>query len=163
MSLCEACALSGKTCCQQTDVLLTVGDLLRIREHRGQDDFWEWRPPRDLNCVGEEEDPHWRAYTVKPDGKRRVLRHIGAEDCFFLAPRGCTLPLDVRPLICRLHPVSYTENGITGTATACPTHLLAEGGELLAAVGVDLEAARNWHVQLYVELRGENADQSRAA
>jgi Fe-S-cluster containining protein len=163
VSLCSLCARSGKTCCQQTDVLLTLGDLLRIRAHIGRDDFWECRPPRGPGCTGEEGDPHWLGYTLRADGTRRVLRHTGAEDCLLLSANGCILPGDVRPLICRLHPLNYTEGGIEGTSPECPTHLLADGCDPLGAVGVDLESARRWHAELYRELLEETRQPSRAA
>lgn len=69
----------------------------------------------------------------------------------------------MRPLICRLHPVSYTEEGLAGTAAECPVHLLPQRQGLLVAVGIDLETARRWHAQLYQELRQEAWGRSRAA
>jgi Fe-S-cluster containining protein len=161
--LCALCARTGKTCCQQTDILLTSGDLGRIEEHTGCTEFFEFRPPRDPSSLGEEGDPNWLAYTLRLDGTRRVLRQDPAGNCSFLTPAGCTLPVEVRPLICRLHPVTYTEVGLVGVSPDCPSHLAPAGGDLLSSVGMDLVMARRWHRQLYDELRQGDRPLGRAA
>ncbi|MBE0617300.1 MAG: hypothetical protein IH608_05165 [Proteobacteria bacterium] len=163
MSLCALCASTGKTCCQQSDILITGGDLRRVRTHLGRSDFYEHRPPRDPRNLGDEGDPNWLAYTLLPEGTRRVLRQTAAGDCLFLSPAGCLLPAEVRPLICRLHPVTYTEAGITGVSPECPSHLAEPGLGTLQAIGMDLRAARRWHEQLYQELRQDFRPVDRAA
>ena len=158
MSLCTLCAHLGKTCCQKTDVLLTPDDIERIRAHTGSSDFFENRHPRDPGCLGGEDDPNWLLYTVHTDGSRTVVCHSRDGDCLFLAAEGCSLPCDVRPLICRLHPLVYTESGIVGTSDDCPVRLL-RGEDLLRSIGMDFEAGLRWHRQLYAELdkgRGVN-------
>lgn len=120
MHVCAACARRGPTCCQVTDILLTRDDIGRIARQTGLAEFWEMRVPRDPTCLGDEGDPNWLRYTLSAGGRRRVLRQTPAGDCLFLGPEGCRLPADVRPLICRLHPFTYTELALTGTAGDCP-------------------------------------------
>ncbi len=163
MSLCALCASTGKTCCQQTDILLTDGDLGRVEAFLGHADFYEFRPPHDPANLGDEGDPNWLAYTLLPDGTRRVLRHAPGGNCAFLSPSGCALPGEVRPLICRLHPVTYTETGISGVSPECPSHFCPPGLGLLEAIGMDLQAASRWHEQLYRELRKACRRADRAA
>ncbi len=153
MNLCALCAQTGKTCCQQTDILLTGGDVLRIGEHTGLADFYEYRPPRDPGELGDDGDPNWLAYTLRLDGTRRVLRQSAGGDCIFLGTSGCALPDDVRPLICRLHPVTYTEARLEGISPDCPADLAPAGEDLLASIGMDLVGVGRWHRQLYLELR----------
>jgi len=153
VSLCALCVSTGKTCCQRTDILLTGGDVRRVQAFVGHSGFYEYRPPHDPGYLGEAGDPNWLLYTVQPGGTRRVLRQAPTGDCLFLSTSGCTLPGEVRPLICRLHPVTYTESGITGVCSACPSHLCIPGLGVLEAVGVDLQAAQGWQEQLYRELR----------
>jgi Fe-S-cluster containining protein len=154
MSLCTLCARLGKTCCQDTDVILTLGDIERIRTHAGRTDFFEHRLPRDAGCLGGEDDPRWLLYTVHPDGSRTVVCHSRDGDCVFLTSEGCSLPCEVRPLICRLHPFAYTESGIEGTSDGCPEGLLG-GEDLLQSIGMDRESATRWHRQLYAELKSD--------
>lgn len=155
MNLCSRCASTGKTCCQQTDILLTRADVSRIQLHSGRDDFFEHRPPEDPECLGDEGDPNWLLYTLRMDGTRRVLRQTASGDCLFLNPAGCALPGDVRPLVCRLHPLTYTEAGLTGLHPGCPGELAEPGQGVLQAIGMDLGAARRWWEELYRELRRE--------
>jgi Fe-S-cluster containining protein len=163
VNLCALCADSGKTCCQQTDILLTQGDLRRIEEHTRTTDFFEFRPPRDPGALGDDGDPNWLAYTLRGDGRRRVLRQEPGGNCRFLTVTGCSLPLETRPLICRLHPVTYTEAGLAGVCPECPSHLAPAETDLLASIGMDLVAARCWHRQLYDELRDDVHPLGRAA
>ncbi|MHB8767093.1 MAG: YkgJ family cysteine cluster protein [Deferrisomatales bacterium] len=155
MSLCTRCAGTGKTCCQGNDILLTPGDVTRIAAHTGLGDFYEYRSPADPACLGDEGDPNWLAYTLGPDGRRRVLRQRAPQDCFFLGPTGCALGPEARPLVCRLHPFTYTEDTLTGLCRHCPRELLSDGETLLTAVGLEPGEGEAWRRQLYEELRQE--------
>ncbi|MEW6238537.1 MAG: hypothetical protein AB1656_24385 [Candidatus Omnitrophota bacterium] len=153
MSLCAQCARVQRTCCQYTDVLVTDGDILRIREYTDQPDFYENRIPVDPSYLDQNDDPNWNAYTVLPDKSRRVLKQQENRDCIFLTEQGCVLPLEARPLVCRLYPIYFTESGLDGLAEGCPPQLQTPGKPLLDAVGVDIVSAERWRHLLYHELR----------
>jgi Fe-S-cluster containining protein len=154
VSLCAKCAQHELTCCQGTEIFVTDGDVRRIATYVGRADFWEYRRPRDpVYLMHQPADPHWLCFTVRPDGTRPQLKHQRSGDCTFLAATGCTLPLEVRPLICRLYPYDYTEHGIAGTVPGCPVYLLAKGQSLIEGIGIDTGDAKRWHAQLYSELR----------
>ena len=77
-------------------------------------------------------------------------------DCTFLGPQGCTLPLEVRPLVCRLYPYDYSQRGIRDElAPGCPLKLLRPGQGLIDEFDMNLDEARRWHQQLYEEIRLE--------
>lgn len=152
---CARCAALQRTCCQRADILVTLGDLERIRAHGGRTDFWEQRAPSDPVYLEEDpEDPRWKALTVRADGTRRTLRRRADGDCTFLGARGCELPREVRPLVCRLYPHGYNEAGLVGRGEDyCPTRILAPDGRAMSEVlEIDRADARRWHATLYREL-----------
>lgn len=155
--LCARCARVQRTCCQDTDVFVTWGDIERIERHTGRDDFYEYRAPVNPEYLEEDDDPVWVQYVIRADGTRRVLKeHCG--DCIFLGLGGCELPLDVRPLVCRLYPCTFDSRGILDEpACGCPSHLLRPGQSLFESVKIDSQAARRWHRQLYAEMKHEEA------
>ncbi|MEZ5979089.1 MAG: YkgJ family cysteine cluster protein [Planctomycetota bacterium] len=156
---CARCARVQRTCCQRAEILVTDGDVGRIAHHTGRRDFAEFRAPLDPAYVAfDEDDPNWSRLTVRADGTRHMLVRRVDGDCTFLGAAGCTLPTEVRPLVCRLYPFVYTELGITGIeGEYCPTSLLAPDGRDMAAVlGIPVEDARRWHGALYAELREES-------
>ncbi len=157
MSLCALCARTHGSCCVGRDVFLTSGDIERIRAATGRQDFVEYRRPTNLSYLDQEDDPNWNLYTVLPDGRRRVIRRGGSADCLFLGRQGCALAPAVRPLVCRLFPVAFTELGITGIEEECASRFLRRGKthSFLLSIGMDLEAAERWRGQLYRELREE--------
>lgn len=154
MNLCAKCARYWQTCCQNTEVVLTEGDIRRITENTGRTDFWAYQKPLNPSYLAiQPEDPNWLDYTVRPDGTRPQLKHQPSGDCIFLTPTGCALTVEVRPLVCRLYPYDYTEQGITGTVQGCPTHLLEKGQTLLEGIGMNYADSERWRLQLYEELR----------
>jgi len=153
--LCARCAASQGSCCMDKDILLTRGDLLRISQHVGSFDFYEWRAPRNPAYLDQADDPHWNAWTVNGQGERRVLRVWPDRSCGFLEEAGCRLPYEVRPLVCRLFPFSYVESGLLELVDECPVDLLAPGESLLECLDMDINKARRWHAQLYRELEEE--------
>lgn len=153
---CAKCARIQKTCCQRAEIVLTEGDLARIARHTGGPEFWERRTPTDPSYTEPDpDDPNWQRWTVEPDGTRRVLRRLPAGDCTFLGKDGCTLPGDVRPLVCRLYPWRYTEKGIDGIDDGyCPTARVAPPGRtMIQALDMDAAEGLRWHRMLYEELR----------
>lgn len=154
--LCARCARSHKTCCQQREIFLTLADRDRVAAHVGRTDFWEYKVPSDSAYVPDGSDPIWTRHAFRADRSRRILRTQANGDCTFLAPTGCSLPLQVRPLVCRLHPHHYDHQGLCGLEQDCPTHLVRPGQDLMAALQMsDLELAHGWHAQLYLELSQE--------
>jgi len=73
---------------------------------------------------------------------------------------GCVLPLEIRPLICRIYPFDYDHNGLLPElAKGCPVELLRQGQDLIAALEMDSADAKRWHRQLYAELLEEKVGQ----
>lgn len=154
MRLCSLCAGQNNSCCVCRDILLSDGDLQRITEQTGTVNFFEMRVPQNTAYLNQADDPNWNRYTLRGDGARRVLKNLRPGICWFLAETGCRLPEHVRPLVCRLHPVEFTETGITGLSPECPADLLPPGESLLSNLEMNLDQAENWRRQLYAELRG---------
>jgi uncharacterized protein len=156
LPLCARCAAHQRTCCQDTDVFVTWGDIDRIQNHIGRNDFHEYRAPVNPDYLDQDDDPTWVRYVIRPDGTRRVLLQQADGDCLFLARQGCVLPPDVRPLVCRLYPYDFDEAGISeDPAQGCPRHLLPPGRQLMEEMDMDLDEARQWHRQLYEEMKQE--------
>lgn len=154
--LCVRCARTQRTCCQICEIYITPGDQERIAAYTGESDFHEYRRPANPEYLDQDDDPLWAACVFRPDGTRRVLRRTESEGCVFLGANGCRLPLEVRPLVCRLYPFDYTEQGLQGVnGTMCPTWLLAPGETLLQSLDMDAETAEAWRRQLYAEIRRE--------
>lgn len=153
---CARCAQAQRTCCQRAEIVLTLGDRQRIESHCGSAGFSERRPPADPGLLEfDPDDPNWVRWTVGADGARRVLKRRPDGDCTFLGAAGCTLPGEVRPLVCRLYPFTYTENALTGDDPAyCPTTLLDPGRiGMLKILDMNAAGAERWRRQLYDELR----------
>lgn len=153
MSACARCAGLGKTCCQRSEVLVTLGDVARISRHTGRDGAWEWRAPADPSYLEQQDDPNFRLWGFSPDGHRRALKRNPNGDCVYLGNEGCTLPNQVRPLVCRLYPHAYTERGLDGIAPGCPSELVPEGTTILRVLDMRWEDAVRWHCLLYSELK----------
>lgn len=155
--LCVRCACVQKTCCQDSEIFVTRHDVRRISDHLKQDGFWEYAVPTDPVYLNEHDDPIWMEKAFQPDGSRRVLKKQVDGDCTFLTKSGCSLPMEVRPLVCRLYPYDYTASGLRpDAASGCPRHLLAEGQSVFDAVGASQQDAQRWHAMLYDELHQEH-------
>jgi len=154
--LCARCAAQQQTCCQCRDVYVTLQDVQRIGALAGRADFWELRVPRNPDYLDVGDDPLWLERVVRVDCSRRVLRQEPSGDCCFLGRAGCRLPLEARPLVCRLHPLEYDERSIKSSlAGECPWHLLAPEQPKLSAISLSQADAERWHRQLYDEIRQE--------
>jgi Fe-S-cluster containining protein len=165
--ICVRCARHMKTCCQRSEIYVTLGDVERICSYVEESEDWdssrrafyEFRAPKDPTYSDQDDDPAWREHVFRRDNSRRVLRKQPNGDCTFLGPQGCTLPLDVRPLVCRLYPYEYSEAGIhEELAPGCPLELLRPGQGMIEALQMNLVDARHWHEQLYAEVRREHPD-----
>jgi Fe-S-cluster containining protein len=154
--LCVRCARHTRTCCQRCEIYATPGDVHRIREYTGLAEFTEFGIPKDPSYGDQDDDPLWDQHVFRADGSRRVVKRQANGDCLFLGERGCILPLETRPLICRIYPYDYTEKGIDADlAEGCPLELLRSGQGLIDALDMNLEDARRWHRQLYQEIQLE--------
>lgn len=162
--LCRVCARMGHTCCQGHDIFITLGDCRRIAAHTGLNAFFEYRGCVDAGYADQADDPVWAQRVFRSDGSRRVLKRQPNDDCLFLAPDGCRLPLDVRPLVCRLYPHTYSARGLDlvwdpecPAARSLPPLMFAGG-----IAGVALPEAVQWHHLLYDELMlEERVDENR--
>nr|MBF0221382.1 YkgJ family cysteine cluster protein [Desulfobulbaceae bacterium] len=165
MRLCVTCAGKGTTCCEFRDILLSAGDLRRITDHTAAVDFFEQRVPLVAAYLDQDDDPNWNIYTLQLDGARRVVKHAqpASGACWFLTESGCRLPEDIRPLVCRLHPMEYTEERLTGLSPECPVDYLPTEETLLTNLEMDPAIAEVWRRQLYDELRTELWQRPKAA
>jgi Fe-S-cluster containining protein len=154
--LCARCARHMRTCCQTCEIYVSPGDVKRIGDHVGRTDFHEMRRPEDDVYLDHDDDPPWRDHVFRADGTRRVLRRQPSGDCTFLGSQGCTLPLEVRPLVCRLFPYDYDAGGIRqDLAGGCPTHLVRPDWDLIRELDMRPDDAHRWHRQLYEEIQLE--------
>jgi Fe-S-cluster containining protein len=160
--LCARCSTLGRTCCQTTEIYVTVGDVRRIAAWVGNRDFYEYRGTQDPSYLDQSDDPPWASKVFRPDGTRRILRRDSRSDCLFLGPHGCVLPLEIRPLICRLHPYQYTAAGLLGElAPGCPLALLPGGRTLEQELNLSRRTAGEWHRLLYAEIDKETDNDHR--
>ena len=157
--LCSRCAGLGRTCCQDTQVFVTLGDLRRLRAVAGEGEFVEHALPvaKDYLRVFEYDAVWSRAFG--PGGRRRVLAHLPGGDCRFLSPTGCRLPEAARPLVCRLYPFDYNEETIKGVhGHLCPHPEADNAPLLLALLAMNREKAEEWRKMLYREILEEFPD-----
>ena len=117
----------------------------------GRPDFYVLEAP-EPEYAEQDEDPVWSVITLQPDGRRPVLRRLTNGDCYFLSPSGCGLTLEVRPLICRIHPYTYVENSLKGIDGECPIAQRPDAAFVLEQMGMPAAQAEAWRQQLYCEL-----------
>jgi Fe-S-cluster containining protein len=148
---CCQCSQNGTSCCKGTQILLTTGDVRRIARFLDAFNFFTFEVP-DLIYRDPGDDPAWLALTIRPDGRRRVLKRTADKGCTMLAENGCLLPITVRPLICRLHPYAFSEADISGVDPTCPMSREGNWPVLQEQLGMAMNEARIWHRLLYREL-----------
>lgn len=73
-----------------------------------------------------------------------------------LGEAGCRLPMQVRPLVCRLHPYVYTATGISGIDQSCLIAKELDWTSVMQQLGMAIDTACQWHQLLYCELHEEN-------
>ncbi len=155
-SLCFQCSQQRITCCQNREIYVTPGDVRRIADKTGLSDFFEFCTPGDARYMENNDDPVWMNYIFRPDHSRRIIKRQSNGNCLFLAPKGCILAGDVRPLVCRLHPFNYNAEQIyPELEEECPTHLLNKGETLLQSLGMNPDSVGIWHRTLYLEILTE--------
>jgi uncharacterized protein len=151
---CVDCARAARSCCVSMQVYVTIGDVRRITDFLGQDGFvtFERLAPEYEDATG---DPAWSSLILNADGYRRVLLRASNNACCFLRREGCGLPMGVRPLLCRLHPYDFTQEGLAGISAECPLSSLRDWQAVLEQMGLSPAIARNWHQALYAEIMEE--------
>jgi Fe-S-cluster containining protein len=162
--ICLACASQGHTGCQGHDIYVTLGDCSRIRRHGGAVDFHEYRGCCHADYADQGEDPLWQQHVFRNDGSRRVLKRLENGNCIFLGPAGCGLPLNVRPLVCRLYPHLYSASRISGAwDDECPAARTQHRSVMeMGIAGVQWQQAELWHRMLYTEILWEaDSDENR--
>jgi len=160
--LCAGCARVSKTCCQGREIYITPADTARIASFAGRNDFAEWRAPENPDYSGQSDDPVWDCHVFRKNRTRRILRRSQDGGCTFLGPAGCLLPEAVRPLVCRLHPFTYTAAGLDPEPSSdCPGHLVPVGMSVFDALHMSTEQACLWHRMLYEEILTENDNDHR--
>ena len=158
--LCARCASLGRTCCQNSQIFITSGDIRRITRETGlADGFAEYAVPADPGYLANTEtDPVWSRIFGR-DGSRRILSRQPGGDCVFLSPAGCRLAMEVRPLICRLYPYDYNDAAIKGVnGHQCPPPERDAPALLLALLSMNRDQAEAWRQTLYREIREEFPD-----
>ncbi len=151
--LCVRCARHQRTCCQDSEIYVSLADVRRIQPFAEGVEFTEFRAPGYPVHEQQIEDPFWHKHVFQPDGTRRVIKQVNNGDCFFLGPNGCRLPVENRPIVCRLYPFDYTAEGLKPQpVSGCPLELLAPGAELLPTLGMDRDEAERLRAQLYEEM-----------
>ena len=160
--LCVRCARHQQTCCQDSDIHVSLADVRRIAAATGRDDFMEFRLPAYAVYDQSIEDPFWYKHVFRHDGMRRVLKQKVGGDCSFLGDQGCTLPVESRPLVCRLYPFDYNAEGILERpASGCPVEMLAPGRSLFEELQMSVDHAEQLRAQLYREIAepGSNGEE----
>lgn len=159
-SLCSLCSRLQKTCCQITEIYVTQADVARIQAATGERDFHEFRVPENPDYLDQDDDPVWAHFVFRADQSRRILKHKDDGDCHFLSVFGCRLPLETRPLVCRIYPYDYSNGRLTGLVQGlCPVTLLEPGQSLTVALGMEqTEQPSRWIADLYKEILAERPE-----
>ena len=117
-SICAFCHEQGGGCCR----LGTDGTARMFGLTKGEVEFIaraSGREPKDF-VTADEVSPEFLAdlaaihpvfLQTLPQGRRLRLSVNEQGDCVFLGPGGCTLPVEGRPLYCRLYPFWFTPGG----------------------------------------------------
>jgi len=146
------CARVGTSCCKNYQISLTTGDIQRVSDFLGHQNFFTLEPPVPEE-INPEYDPQWLPLIMESMGRVRVLKRTAEKNCSMLTENGCQLPYDCRPLICRLYPYTYTEEGIVGIGASCPISREKDWGAILEQLDMPADKARQWLCLLYTEVR----------
>lgn len=152
---CVECAGAGRTCCEHVLVYLTIGDLARISHFTKSEDFFSFEAITErYEC---EDDPNWLILTCGVDGRRRVVKQAEGQKCMFLAENGCSLPMRVRPLLCRIYPYDFLKTGIVGIDSDCPISEMHDREHILESLGMAYGRVEQWRRILYDEIELEKS------
>jgi Fe-S-cluster containining protein len=159
MHPCAECSQTEGSCCETAQVYITREDAARVEKYLGHSDFYVYEKADEAfeTCP---EEPLWPSYVTRADGTRRVLRRKENKHCSLLGEHGCSLPSEVRPLICRLYPYEYTKEKIVGMCRSCPVSRKYEGIIPLVELDMDPVSAERLRVQLYEQVFAEMAERT---
>lgn len=162
MSKCSECAKLQTTCCEdvRSEIGVTSGDIRRILEFTGRNDFYHLMPVLEENKYILENPANiekgsevYVRYFFDDQGRRNVLKKNEKKACCFLSQDGCALPLDIRPIMCRLYPYHWDDDGnIEITAFGCPKSLFKDEQEIRAELCIPEEEAKKLITVFYAEI-----------
>jgi Fe-S-cluster containining protein len=147
---CAVCSRVQRTCCQSSEPYVSRGDMDRIYNYRSlPTPYWcGFRIPPQEYLAGCRSDPAWAAKVLTPTGWRRVVLARFNGNCVFLEPTGCVLPMEVKPLVCRIYPWDFFNFKITGLSSYCAVEARGEHQDMGEALGLTAEQAQTWLDQL---------------
>lgn len=151
---CAICAGQGTSCCNKYQIFVTPGDISRIADISKDQIFFTFEPPVSSD-IEPDYDPSWLPLILSPDKHVRVLKRTFEKKCTFTSDTGCLLPPERRPLLCRLYPYTFMENGILGIDPDCPISKERAWQPVLDRMGMPIPQARQWLSCLYGEIRKE--------
>ena len=160
MNKCSECSKLQPTCCEYTDICVTDGDIKRISDYSGGNDFYHLMPVSeemkhyygDYRNVEKGLDIYYK-YLFDEEGKRNILKRVENNRCFFLTPDGCSLPPTAKPIICRLYPYDWNDHkDIWIDPHYCPKSLFKDEQEIKEYVCLPEAEARRLVDLLYDEL-----------
>lgn len=161
---CAVCARSQRTCCQSSEPFASIGDISRINlyMHRNMKGsrvapwwWWGWREPSQEYIEGMRADPQWATLLPMKSGLRRVVLSSDNGNCVFLKSTGCVLPMEVKPLVCRIYPWDFVAFKVTGLSDFCAIEAKGNHRDMGEALGLTKEMAQEWVEQLRSEMERE--------
>jgi len=153
---CAICASLGKSCCKGYQIYLTPGDISRISDYLKLSDFYTVEPPV-LTDIEPDYDPLWLPMIMSEDHQVRVLKRGADKQCCLATDSGCLLPLNRRPLICRLFPYDFKETCILGIDASCPISKDRDWQTVLNRMDMTKAKANMWRDLLYEEIRDKDS------
>jgi Fe-S-cluster containining protein len=139
---------------------VTNGDINRIADSTGRNDFYHLRPvPEEMKYYYggpfdvEKGSEIYFKYLFDEEGKRNILKKNEKNECCFLTPDGCALAPNIRPIVCRLYPIDWNDNKeMWLNPQHCPKVLFKDEHEIREHVCLPEEEARRLIDLLYDEL-----------
>jgi len=167
VSICEECAKIQKTCCERNDIRigLTNGDIERIALFAACEDFYEGKALEEefrgkyANPSRYDEGEYIYVTCLFDDeGRWNVMKRNENQGCWFITPTGCSLPPEVRPLMCRIYPYDWNDQQeIWINGTYCLASLFTDNEDLAKKVALPPEEAKRLVKLFYEEIMAGKA------
>ncbi|OQX22900.1 MAG: hypothetical protein BWK80_28740 [Desulfobacteraceae bacterium IS3] len=163
MSKCFECSELQLTCCEKSEVCVTKGDIKRIAEYAGRNDFYHLMPvSEELKfiitnpCNPENGSEIYLKYLFDEEGRRIILKK-NENRCCFLTHNGCDLPLNIRPIVCRLYPYDWNDNKDMwiDPARLCPENLFKDEQEIKEQLCLPEQEAKRLLELFYDEIKSQ--------
>ncbi len=148
---CATCASLGHSCCKGYQIYLTSGDIVRISGFLKHSDFYTYEPPI-LSDIEPDYDTCWLPLIMSEGNRVRVLNRTDDKQCCLAFAMGCLLPLETRPLICRLFPYDFINHHILGIDSSCPISKECNWQSILDGMEMTESKAQHWVDLLYEEI-----------